>query len=711
MIKHFSLSILLACNCAFAIAEDVTPEKPLENQGQKDSDNPPITKLEPMQIRASTVEKDYLSPNATSATKIDVPVRDVPQSIQTVTKELIQDQGGLARVNELGRNVSGVFIQEPGNGGSNTASYMIRGFSTSFFQLVDGVRRTSSFTSPDAATLESIEFLKGPASVLYGTSGGSHGGLVNFITKKPSAVPVSDIELTSGSYGFVRTALDLGGALNEDHTVLGRINFAAEKGNSFRDGIKHDTEVVSPALTWIINSDNKLTAQLDYTRSFYVNDWGWPVDPIVLTYPRNLNLGEPSYEGINNKSTYGVLRYEHNFNDKWKFQSVASHGNVPSKGCQISKNIDDPVNTPNIVTRFPGCYSSKTLESDLQLELVGDVNYGPIGNKILAGVQFTPTSSKNTNDFGSTIAPFDVLNPVHGDVVTPPIGTTSFELQTNTSAIYLQDLIAIGPQVKLLLGARHDRISSKSKTDSVETDSHVDSHLSPRIGIVYQPSDATAVYANYSNSFNPNFGRLRDGSIPSPEQGVQYETGLKQDLLGGRANLNLAIYQLTKEDSAQCDPTDPSCNFVVLIGEQRSRGLEIDLTGKVTDNLRLTLASAFNDSVVTKDSSIPIGSRLVGAPERTFSLFGVYTLPAGWELGSGFYYASKTEGAFLGASNPFKIPAVKKIDLYASYNISSKLKLQVNLNNVTDEKNYLSNGFSPWPDHPRELYATLRSSF
>ena len=541
---------------------------------------------------------------------------------------------------------------------------------------------------------------------------------MNFVTKKPSKDPIAEVELTAGSYGFLRSTLDFGRPLNDDQTLLFRVNAAVEQGNSFRDGIKHDTQFVAPSLSWAIDSNNKLLFQLEYGRSFYVNDYGWPVDPSVLAWDRHVNVGEPNYEGITNTRTNAVVTYDHRFNDQWRLHLVGSQGDSPSMGCRVSSYIADPVNAPNIVSRYAGCSGYPFNESDLQAEILGDLRWGDTKHTTLIGLQQSSSKSDSWYDQGSTLADFDILSPIHGIAVTAPTGPNgTYGSQSRSQSVYAQDLIALGSHFKLLAGLRQDSVSSQSFSGGVQTDDRQDSHFSPRFGLVYQPNADTSIYASFSNSFTPNGGRLASGAIPSPEQGVQSEIGWKQDLLDGKANLNVAVFDLIKKDSAQSDlATDPTGNTVILVGEMRSKGIEFDLGGNVTSRLRLTASLAFLDAVVTADTNIPVGTRLVGAPQRTFNLFGVYRFSdsaesKALELGGGYYYASETEGAYLGASNQFQLPAVQRIDAYLSYPLSARTKLQINVTNLLDRNNFLSNGWSPWPDQPRSVYATLRSQF
>jgi len=430
-------------------------------------------------------------------------------------------------------------------------------------------------------------------------------------------------------------------------------------------------------------------------------------------------VGEPGFEGITNDHTSGAITFDHRFNEQWNLHLLGSYGQGNSHGCFVSSSINDPVNTPNIVSRYGGCSESQQKEGDVQAELQGKLDTGNIKHAVMFGVQDTTSDSPSGNigyaaSYG--LSDLNVLNPQKGGAIIPQAGAPyNSDNYTKAQSIYAQDLISLNTQFKFLIGGREDHFSAQSYTNGAQTDDRPATHFSPRMGLVFQPYNSTSLYASYSNSFSPNsFGKLLSGGVPPPELGVQYEIGLKQDLLEGKANLNVATYQLTKKNSVQCAPSDPTCTFVVTVGEQRSRGIEVDLGGDLTHNLRVTVATSLMNAVVTQDLSIPVGAHLMGAPTRTFNLFGVYKFSDneflnGFELGGGYYYASETLGAYMSYPNQFNLPTIQRFDAMGSYSFNPKTKLQVNITNLTDHHNFMSNGFSPWPDQPRTVFATLRT--
>ena len=246
---------------------------------------------------------------------------------------------------------------------------------------------------------------------------------------------------------------------------------------------------------------------------------------------------------------------------------------------------------------------------------------------------------------------------------------------------------------------------------------------------VWQPSRRDSYYLSWSRSFNPNWGRLVDGSIPPPERGVQTEVGWKHDFDDGKTNLNIAAYRLVKRNVERCAPQDPDCRLYVLGGQQSSQGLEFDLNGEPLPHLRLTASLTLQSGArVDKDlpadspyawgGALPVGNRFPGGPRRMASFFGVYTLQGdtlpGLELGGGFNYSAPSEQNL--PNDGYRLPGERTVNLYAAYPLTPRVHVQLNVNNVTNRLAYSSPGWQGWPwlyfaNKPREFVLALTAQF
>ena len=358
-------------------------------------------------------ETGYSVPDATTGTRTDTPIRDIPQSIQVIPRQVIEDRQ-VVRLNELADNVSGV-QPEPGYGGLSSAGYTVRGFSLQFENFRNGFR-DFGFTSPrDVANIERVEILKGPASVLYG-GGFGFSGLVNTVTKKPLAEPFYNPSITIGNYSFYRPTLDLGGSLTNDGSLLYRLNVAYENADSFRDFNENESFMIAPALTWQIGPRTTLTAEFEYQNYDYVFDRGLLPSKVFFDVPISRFLGEPDFNNAKFDSFSGTYNLEHKLSDQWRlrqgFNVVRVSGNTQSV---TTSNFSEPFLEAN--GRTLPCDASKSDESAenyaLQNEIIGKFNTGSIRHNVLFGVELA--RYKFAYDFfDAPIAAIDIFDPKYG---------------------------------------------------------------------------------------------------------------------------------------------------------------------------------------------------------------------------------------------------------------------------------------------------------
>lgn len=283
---------------------DVTQEEPVETEQSADGD-------EDIEIVVTgEQETGYNVPNATTATKTDTPLRDIPQSIQVIPRQVIEDRQ-VVRLNELAENVSGVQPQ-PGYGGLSSGGYTVRGFGLDFETFRNGFRDFGFISPRDVANVERVEILKGPASVLYG-GGFGFSGLVNTVTKKPQEEALYNANFTIGSYDFYRPTIDITGPLSEDKALLYRLNLAYESADSFRDFNENESTFVAPALTWQIGPRTTLITEFEYQRYDYVFDRGLLPSEEFFDVPISRFLGEPGVNDAEYESFSATYNFEHEF--------------------------------------------------------------------------------------------------------------------------------------------------------------------------------------------------------------------------------------------------------------------------------------------------------------------------------------------------------------------------------------------------------------
>ncbi|PIG94152.1 TonB-dependent receptor [Gloeocapsopsis sp. IPPAS B-1203] len=646
-----------------------TPQLPAEPEGETQTEQP-STPDQPIELVVTGQQDGYSVPNATTATRMDTPLRDIPQSIQVVPQQVLEDQQ-VIRASEALRNVSGV--QRGNTLGGIIEVFSIRGFQQFGGTLRNGFR--NRFSVAETANLERIEVLKGPASVLYGNL--DPGGVINYVTKQPLSEHFYAAGLQVGSFGLVRPTLDFSGPLNPERTLLYRLNTAYERGGNFRN---FDTEVerffISPVVTWKISDRTDLILELEYVNGQRPFDRGLvALGTGIADIPFDRILGEPD-DFMEATSFSTGYRLEHRFNDDWTIRNQFRYS--------FSNNINSRIE-PGRLNEATGELNREFAEAEtternyeLQTNLVGNFATGSIQHTLLFGVDLSWVNEGGESRFEPAPS-INIFNPVHG--IAPRPGRDEFsdvfplESQTNTLGFFLQDQITLAENLKLLIGGRFDNIDQSSPSDERQ-----DQAFSPRVGIVYQPIEPISLYTSFSRSFQPNFGNRADGSLLEPVRGTQYEVGVRGEFLNGSLITNLAAYEITRSNLAVTDPDNP--NFSIPSGEQRSRGVELDVTGQILPGWNIIASYAYTDARVTKDDNLQPGNLLDGVPFNSASLWSTYEIQTGNFQGLGFglglFYVGERQGDL---NNSFQVPSYVRTDASIFYR-RNNWRAGININNL-----------------------------
>ncbi|WP_236193227.1 TonB-dependent siderophore receptor [Pseudomonas glycinae] len=650
--------------------------------------------------------KGYRATRSSSATKTDTAIRDIPQAISVVPASVLKDLGSTSVERAL--DFAGGVSKQNNFGGLTLYEYSVRGFTTSEFYQ-DGFSANRGYPStPDAANIERIEVLKGPAASLYGR--GDPGGTVNIVTKKPQPEPFTTLQTSAGSWDRYRTALDVNTPLDDQGDVLSRINLAVEDNNSFRDHVDSRRVFVAPSLSWQLNPDTSLLVESEFVRHGSTFDRGIVAPNNKWSgVSRSTFLGEPNDGNIDNHNNRLQATLEHHLNDAWKLR-LASHYKEGKLWGFASENR--PLNADgHTVNRRYRERDTNWHDSITQLELRGLFDLGTWQHELLIGSEY---ENFRKNERVTTIAggPYaiDIYNPVYGQ--PKPNGArsgTDFFEHVESHALNLQDQIVFSEKLRGMIGARFEHFE-QSIDDHSRNITSLQTHdaLTQRAGLLYQLTPDTGLFANASTSFKPNNGLDAAGKSFDPEEGVGYEIGIKNELFDERLSSTLAFFHIDKENVLALDPgTDTSR----AMGKARSRGFDLHVTGQVTDAVRVIGAFAWIDAEVTKgDASIPAGSRILGVAKRSGSLLGVYEFQdgrlRGSDIGAAFTYVGDRSGE---SGSDFELPAYHTVDLLAHYKASDTVTLGLNLNNLFDEKYYERSYSNYWvnPGEPRNFTVSL----
>ncbi|MBW4477591.1 MAG: TonB-dependent siderophore receptor [Tolypothrix brevis GSE-NOS-MK-07-07A] len=660
-------------------------EKPVTEQPEKTQDDP-------IELVVTGEQDNYRVPDTSVGTRTDTPLRDIPQSIQVVPRQVLQDRQARSITDGL-ENVSGVTTI--GYGSRNY--FTIRGFEA-FGALVNGLPDPQITSDGSFVNLERLEVLKGPASVLYGDSGtGGVGGTINFVTKQPLRDPFYEIGVTIGSFNDYQGTIDFSGPLNDSKTALYRFNAGYRSTETFVDFNESRNFSIAPSLSFSLgkNTDLAVEGDVNILERNGQTPQGLPTVGTVLLNPngkvsRSFSPAGPLTDNltINGRIGYSL---EHRFNENWKLRNAFRY---------TLYNDDDRNDKPDI---FPTSLAAdnRTLNRGfgigsqyfnyyyLDTNLLGKFSTGSINHQLLVGFSLNRSTRDLNFEFG-TAAPIDIFNPVYDqNVVSTGRSFVNFRT-TDTLGIYLQDQITLAENLKLLLGGRVDIFDERTtdRLTNVET-SQSDTAFSPRVGIVYQPIPPISLYASFSRSFTPTIGTSAGGEAFEPGRGTQYEVGIKADLTS-KLSTTLAFYDLTRSNVTTSDPNNP--NFSVQTGEQRSRGIELDISGEILPGWNIIAGYAYNDARVTKDNTIPVGNRLFSAPEHSFNIWTTYKIQKGdlqgLGLGLGFYFGGEV---YADLANTVELPSYFRTDAAIFYE-RERFRAALNFRNLFDVQYYTAWG-------------------
>ncbi|BAC88294.1 TonB-dependent siderophore receptor [Gloeobacter violaceus] len=626
----------------------------------------------------------YLVPDTSTATKIDTPIRDLPLSIQVVPQQVLEDRK-VRNVTEAVETVSGV-VDGGDLFGAPSGARIIRGFEQSG-NFRNGYRDVGYYALTGVGTIEQVEVLKGPASVLFGAV--EPGGLINVVTKRPLSEPYYNVAIQAGNLGYYQPSIDLSGPLNSDKTLLYRVNANYQGLDGFQNFVTTNLTTISPTVTWKLGDKTVLNLHYEYIR-FFANP---PESYAVLLSdgrmtPRNLYLSYPSLafnDIVTQKYGYSL---SHQFNDDWQIRNSFSVAASNTKEAQV-------YGTSLVSDRFVDidAYDLKYAQDNYfgQIDLIGKFKTGSISHQLLLGFDFNRFVDVYNGYFNTDLPALDILNPNYNIPKPDYVPFFDFYQPIQSYGVYLQDQVTFLDNLKLLVGGRLDWVSQKFATGTPDAPIQNDSAFSPRIGLVYQPSESVSLYTSYSQSFNPTQGFNPDGAAFKPTKGAQYEAGIKVDFLDRRLSTTLAAYQIIKENVRTVDPNNPL--FSIQVGEQRSQGIELDFAGQVLPGWKIIGSYAYTDGEVTGDNLIPAGNKLRNVPEHQASLWTTYEIPQGNLKGLGFglglFYVGSRAGDL---PNTFTLPDYLRTDAKLYYR-NSGLNAAINIRNLFD-MDYVRSSFN-----------------
>ena len=705
-------------------------------------------------------EQSYKNSISFVGTKTATALKDVPQSINYVTKELILDQGAIT-VNDVVRNMSGV------NPYSFYNDFSIRGFratgNRNSGNLVNGMRtQTSLWRQSSLANIERVEVIKGPASALFGNA--APGGVINRVTKKPLDVARQSVTLTTGSFGTTRAYTDFTGPLNDKKTLLYRLNLGYENTDGFRDLQGLTSYIVAPSFTYRASKQTQLNIDMTYVNHQGKLDRGVAVfgdgslfsRPISATQSAaNDYLRENSVNlsfALSHRLAQGLL-----FNSTYLFSSYDEDLLEHSQDNAFVKKADGKDN-PSLVLMRVTQRQRHFRNNNFNNYLTWDVTTGAMKHKLLVGydhfnTQLAPGSSyieaggyllRN----GGTAKTFNVKKSsdyLLDENKNPRTNVPAFDLNSSTgnryqdiskyiyeskdvkpsdqytNGVYLQEQLT-WHKFQMLLGARMewftDVTQNKNGSES-KTHQHA---FTPRVGLVYSVVPSTNVYATWIRGFEPQSVAVQSnpgsGGPFDPVESELWEIGAKGEYLNKRLSVTTALFSLRQKNTLYNAGVSGQPDLMVPIGEELSRGVEFDVSGRILPYWSIMANYAFNVAEISKapEGTKDLNLQRPGTPRHSANLWTKFIVPAGMlrnlGIGVGLNGVSERKGQVGRRENVVAYPGYALLNLALYYKVQ-EVQIQVNLNNALNKQYYISgyDRLRSFPGAPRNINLTINYRF
>ncbi|MDI4655623.1 TonB-dependent siderophore receptor [Xanthobacter autotrophicus] len=682
------LQLTAASGLAFA---QTAPQagKPAQNTQAQDN-----TELPTVQVQAEHGEGVVVGyqPVATStATLTQMPILDIPAAVNVVTQEVILDQNART-LDQVLANISNI-TQANTLGGTQDA-FIRRGFGDNRDGgvLTNGLRTVlpRSFN----ATTDRVEVLKGPASTLYGIQ--EPGGIINVITKRPQETFGGSLSGSLTSFGGSWGDFDITGPIagtNFAYRLIGEM----QDTNYWRNFGETEQTLISPALAWYGDSTavNVSYTHRDYAVPFdrgTIFDLGTgkavPVD-------RRTRFDE-KYNVTQGDSDLFLASVEHDFNDAWKLKVNYAWSQDTYSDNQARVIAYEPA-TGILTRRSDATQGSTQTDNNVRADLSGRADIAGFRNELLFGVAYNDYDLLRTDMLRcKNQKGFNIYAPVYGALplcTTVSAADSDQTIQQTLYNGYAQDAFYLTDQWILVAGASYQyytQMAGKGRPFNLNTDAEGGAFM-PRAGIVYKATDKLSLYANYSTSFMPQSSIADHIGALDPETGVSYEAGVKFELFKGLTG-TAALFNIEKENVLYTEVINGE-SYAKTAGKVRSKGLEFDIAGAVTDKINIIASYGYTDAVIVEDVQYA-GKTPANVARHTYSLFTTYDFGKVWgdntlKVGGGFHGRSAAPGV---PANTYWLPAYVVFDAMVAYTIAAErpLTVQINVKNLFDTTYYTS---------------------
>ncbi|KAF1068908.1 MAG: Ferrichrome outer membrane transporter/phage receptor [Pseudomonas citronellolis] len=646
-------------------------------------------------------DRGYRAKASSTAGKTSTALAETPRSISVVTRQRMADQQSQTLTDVLGY-VPGIFAP-PFAAGDGLAGdlFFVRGFNATdwgYGLLRDGLRVQGNRydTTSEPYGLERVEVFRGPTSILYGEN--APGGVVNLVSKRPTATPRGEVQLTYGSHDRKQLGIDVSGPLTEQGNILGRVVMLGRDSGTQVDHQPDDRIYIAPSLTFNFDDFTSLTLLSTYQRDRTLMELGYPAAGTLLHNPngkidKDTLSGNPDWDNFEREAWTLGYEFSRQLNDTWQFRQNSRYmqSRIDRREMWPGSLNDGGFGTIVNNTAYERYNKSMTYSLDNQFE--GRFDAGGMSHTLLFGASLDRTSFNQDWDAGAG-GSVDVFDPVWTVNPTTPVHVQDALLQQKMYGLYGQWQVHYENWIGLL-GGRFDRVNSQYRNRADTTNGLADldawdHDFTWQAGLMYQFENGLTPYVSYSTAFAPTQQTSSKSGTLDPTTSEQYEVGVKYEPKGWNTSMTASVYDLRKKDDVIYDSTVGDYRQV---GASRAKGVELEVNSDLSENLNLTASYTYTDSRITRDApgSLLENHQMTGVPRNQASVWSTYRFLDGYlkglRLGAGVRHFDSTF-AYTAASLYGKLDTgdVTLLDALVGYQIDEHWSAELNAKNLLDKE-------------------------